>query len=82
MFGKLIIPKDVFLAAISFEWKDRDSTNRLYLHNITVSEALAQAKDMGFVPGCWYRPWTWENVINLEFSDRLVTCSNVQIQGA
>ena len=53
-------PKPIF-DTIHFFWGDSISQTTLTLHDRTLAEALAIAREFGFREWCWYRPSTWRN---------------------
>ncbi len=46
---------------IHFYWGDNTSQTTLTLHDRTLADAIAIAKEFGFREWCWYRLSTWRN---------------------
>jgi hypothetical protein len=40
-----------------FQWTD----NELELHDKTEEQAFRIARDFGWQPSVWYKPWTWDH---------------------
>jgi hypothetical protein len=49
------------LMTVSFWWSNHKESGECRLHNRTFNQALAIAKEQGFVEPKWFKPWTWYN---------------------
>lgn len=49
------------LTAATFWWKTKNGEKEIRLCVRTYNDALAVAKQMGYVEPRWYKPWTWNN---------------------